>query len=223
VMIRAAQPLGACPGGRAPRQNWGKFEAHKWGGFTGRLDADDDGVLGRRHIEPDHVGSLGDDELRIVALALGFAPGKVDLLRTQEAPDILDLDIAQRSSQQWPRPAGITLGRHLIQQRQDAFVRLRRILRLGAPIARFVETRKPLLGIADPPLRDRTDGASNCASNRPTRYAVRSQKHDPSPQPQTPPRAPNDRDRRPPPSSKCQVSLQGCRSCILESRLIHQR
>ena len=37
-MIRAAQPLGACPGGRAPRQNWGKFEAHKWGGFTGRLE-----------------------------------------------------------------------------------------------------------------------------------------------------------------------------------------
>ncbi len=36
--IRAAQPLGACPGGRAPRQNWGKFEAHKWGGFTGRLE-----------------------------------------------------------------------------------------------------------------------------------------------------------------------------------------
>ena len=75
----------------------------------GLVDADDDGVLGRRHIEPDHVGSLGD-ELGIVALALGFAPGKVDLLRTQEAPDILDIDIAQRSSQQWPRPAGITLG-----------------------------------------------------------------------------------------------------------------
>ena len=67
--------------------------------------------------------------------------------------------------------------------------RLRRILRLGTPIARFVETRKPLLGIADPPLRDRTGGASNCASNRPARHAVRSQKHDPSPLPQTPPRA----------------------------------
>ena len=38
MMIRAAQPLGARPGGRAPRQNWGKFEAHKWGGFTGRLE-----------------------------------------------------------------------------------------------------------------------------------------------------------------------------------------
>ena len=35
-MIRAAQPPGACPGGRAPRQNWGKFEAHKWGGFNAR-------------------------------------------------------------------------------------------------------------------------------------------------------------------------------------------
>jgi hypothetical protein len=41
------------------------------------VEADDDGVLGRRHVEPDHVGSLGD-ELGIVALALGFAPGKVD-------------------------------------------------------------------------------------------------------------------------------------------------
>jgi hypothetical protein len=47
------------------------------------VDADDDGVLGRRHVERDHVGSLGD-ELGIVALAPGFAPGKVDLLRTQE-------------------------------------------------------------------------------------------------------------------------------------------
>ena len=40
------------------------------------VDADDDGVLGRRHVEPDHVGRLGD-ELGIVALAPGFAPGKV--------------------------------------------------------------------------------------------------------------------------------------------------
>jgi hypothetical protein len=52
-MIRAAQPLGARPGGRAPRQNWGKFEAHKWGGFTGRLEKEANGagpeliVLGR--------------------------------------------------------------------------------------------------------------------------------------------------------------------------------
>src|ERR1043165_1471431 len=92
------------------------------------VDADDDSVLGWRHVKPDHVGSLGD-ELGIVALAPGFAPGKVDLSRTQEAPDMLDIDITQCGSQQRPGPAGIAFGRHLIQQRQDAFVRLRRILR----------------------------------------------------------------------------------------------
>jgi len=148
------------------------------------VDADDDSVLGWRHVKPDHVGSLGD-ELGIVALAPGFAPGKVDLPRTQEAPDMLDIDITQCGSQQRPGPAGIAVGRPLIQQRQDAFVRLRRILRLGAPIARLVETRTPLLGIANPPLRDRAGRASNCTSNCPARHAVRSQKHDPSPLPQT--------------------------------------
>jgi hypothetical protein len=54
----------------------------------------------------------------------------------------------------------------------------------AAPIARLVETRKPLIGIADPPLRDRASRASNCTSNRAARHAVRSQKHDPSPPPQ---------------------------------------
>ena len=53
------------------------------------VDADDDRILGRRHVQPDHVGGLGG-KFGIVALAPGFAPGKVDLLRTQEAPDMLD-------------------------------------------------------------------------------------------------------------------------------------
>ena len=26
------------PEDRTPRQNWGKFKAHKWGGFTGRSE-----------------------------------------------------------------------------------------------------------------------------------------------------------------------------------------
>ena len=50
---RAAQPLGACPGGRAPRQNWGKFEAHKWGGFNARSQQVQE-ALGR---DP-HAGDL---------------------------------------------------------------------------------------------------------------------------------------------------------------------
>src|ERR1700675_2670468 len=50
------------------------------------IDADDNRVLRRSHVEPDHVSRLGS-ELRIVALAPGFAPGKVDFLGTQKAPN----------------------------------------------------------------------------------------------------------------------------------------
>ena len=78
------------------------------------IDADDNRVLGRSHVEPDHVGRLGG-ELRIVALAPGFAPSEVDLLGTQEAPDILHIDIAERRSQQRSRPAGIALRLRLVQ------------------------------------------------------------------------------------------------------------
>ena len=76
------------------------------------VNADDDRVLGRCQVEPDHIGGLGD-ELGIVALAPGLAPGEVDLLPAQEAPDILHIDIAERRSQQRPRPAGIARRRRL--------------------------------------------------------------------------------------------------------------
>jgi hypothetical protein len=46
------------------------------------------------HVQPNHVGSLGD-KLRIIALAAGFAPAEIDLLRAQEAPNLLLVDIAQ--------------------------------------------------------------------------------------------------------------------------------
>src|SRR5215218_8141227 len=61
------------------------------------VDADDDRILGRRHVQPDHVGGLGG-KFGIVALAPGFAPGKVDLVGAQEAPDILDTPSAAASN-----------------------------------------------------------------------------------------------------------------------------
>ena len=147
------------------------------------VDADDDRVLGRCHVEPDHIGGLGD-ELGIVALAPGLAPGEVDLLPAQEAPDILHIDIAERRSQQRPRPAGIARRRRLIQQRQDAFARCRCVLRLSAPVTGLVEARKSLLGIAHTPLRGRAGRAPDRPSNRSARHAVRCQQHNPRPLPQ---------------------------------------
>ncbi len=44
---RADQALGLIPEDRTPRQNWGKFEAHKWRGFTGRLEATCTRTFGR--------------------------------------------------------------------------------------------------------------------------------------------------------------------------------
>jgi hypothetical protein len=44
------------------------------------VNADDDGVLGWCHVEPDHIGGFGD-ERGIVALAPGFAPGEGVALR----------------------------------------------------------------------------------------------------------------------------------------------
>jgi hypothetical protein len=148
------------------------------------IDADDDRVLGRRHVQADHVGGLGG-ELRFVALAPGFAPGEVDLLGAQEAPDILDIDIAEPRGQQRSGPAGVALGRPLVQQRQDPFTRLRRVLRLGAPLTRLVETREPPFRIAHAPLGSRTGRASDFPPDRPAGHPAGRRQHDPCPLPQT--------------------------------------
>jgi hypothetical protein len=68
------------------------------------VDTRDDRVLRRRHVEPNHVGSLGD-ELGIVALTLGFAARESYLLHPQETPDILLMHVAQLSRNQRPGPA----------------------------------------------------------------------------------------------------------------------
>jgi hypothetical protein len=82
------------------------------------VNADDDRVLGRRQIEPDDVGSLGS-KLGIVAFAPGFAPREVNLVSTQEPPDILDIDVAECLGQERPTPAAIALRRRLIQKRPE--------------------------------------------------------------------------------------------------------
>jgi hypothetical protein len=74
---------GSCPGGRAPRQNWGKFEAHKWGGFTGRLDKLKQHADGDRQFKV--LGAVLDHGLAAVeaacaeALGAGIASGDVIL------------------------------------------------------------------------------------------------------------------------------------------------
>src|SRR5258708_27002253 len=144
------------------------------------VDADDNRVLGRRHVEPDYVGGLGY-ERGILALAPGFASGEVDLLGAQEAPDILDIDIAERRGQERPRPAAISLRRGLIQQHQNAPASLRRVLRRGTSVTRLVETGEPSVAITHTPLLCRAGRAADPPSDRPPCHAVLRQHNRPGP------------------------------------------
>ena len=65
------------------------------------VDGEHDGVLGRRHIEPDNLRRIGG-KFGIVAEAPRLAPGKVDLLTPQETPDILDIDVAEALARSGP-------------------------------------------------------------------------------------------------------------------------
>ena len=94
------------------------------------VDADDDRVLGRRHVQPDHVGRLGG-ELGIVALAPGLAPVQVDLLRAQKAPDLLLVHVAQFGRDQRSGPARKPGRRRAIQNRQDTPAGLDAVLGRG--------------------------------------------------------------------------------------------
>jgi hypothetical protein len=141
------------------------------------VNADDDRVLRRRHVEPDHVGSLGDE----LGVAPGFAPGEVDLLLAQEAPDLLLMHVAKRFGDQRSRPTRKTLGRRLIQQRQNAPASLRPVLarRPGSYLVR--QPGKPLVRKATPPAANRPRHRPHLARDRTRRAILGRQQHDPCP------------------------------------------
>src|ERR1700750_2275987 len=59
------------------------------------------------HVEADDVGGFAD-KLRVIALAPGLAAGQIDLLRSQETPDILLMNVAEFARQQQrSRPVGV--------------------------------------------------------------------------------------------------------------------
>src|SRR5246127_751893 len=77
------------------------------------VDADHNRILGWRHVEPDYIGRLSD-KFGVIALTPGLAPGEVNLLCAQKAPDngvirqmlddIIANDIAQAISIPIPAP-----------------------------------------------------------------------------------------------------------------------
>ena len=78
-----------------------------------------DGVVGRGHIERNTLGRLGR-EFGIVADAPGFASREINLVRAQEAPDILNVNVAERLGDQRTAPVGAAVRRSRIKHGQDA-------------------------------------------------------------------------------------------------------
>ncbi len=144
------------------------------------INANDNRVLGRRHIEADHVRGLGHERW-IIALAPGFAPGEIDLVLPQHAPDVLLMHIAEVLGDQRCSPAGITFGHRLVQHREDAPVSLRRIdLGLPRPLA-VLEPFQAFICKAVPPRADDRLFDPNHPRNRPRARPFRRQQYDPRP------------------------------------------
>ena len=78
------------------------------------VDTENNRLDGRIDIKPDHIGGFRH-ERRVVALAPRLAGGKVDSVLAQEAPDILNINVAQCLGQQRTRLLGVALRRRLIQ------------------------------------------------------------------------------------------------------------
>src|SRR6266852_211706 len=91
---------------------------------------------------------------KVVALAPRLAGGKIDIVLAQEAPDILNINVAQGFGQQRTGPAGIAVRRRLVQKRQNALVRSLAVDRLLARPRPVLQPTKTVLGKAPPPVAD---------------------------------------------------------------------
>jgi hypothetical protein len=89
---------------------------------------------------------------RIVALTPGLARSQIDLVLAQKAPNILNINIFQRLSQQRTRPPGIALGRWPIQECQNAPVRRLTVNRLLARSRAIFKAGQAVIGKAPPPM-----------------------------------------------------------------------
>src|SRR5207237_4231364 len=133
------------------------------------VDRQHDGILRRVEVEADNLGGLGD-KVRIVALTPGLARRKIDLVRAQEAPDVLIRHIAQLARQQRCRPTAVARRRRLIEQRQDALAGIgsvtrswsgpRQVVQPGQAVARKTRPPSGSPGPAKCPVRPLSSGSN---------------------------------------------------------------
>src|ERR1700757_4788983 len=117
------------------------------------VHAEHNGLRRWGDIEANDIGGFGR-KVRVVALTPGLASREVNLVAAQEPPDILDVNIAQRSGHQGPGPAREPVRRRFVQQLQNPLVGGLRIDRLLARPRLVLQPFKAMVGIAMPPKAD---------------------------------------------------------------------
>lgn len=139
------------------------------------------GLRGRGDVEANNIGGFGG-KIRVVALAPCLASREVHLVAAQEAPDILDVNIAQRLGQYTAAPARKPLRRQLVQQLRNPLVGGLRIDRLLARTRIVLQLFKAMIGMVVPPNADNPRlgsdffraGATPSAANRTVRARFKS-------------------------------------------------
>jgi hypothetical protein len=141
------------------------------------VDAQNDGILGRRQVEADDIGRLGG-ELGVVALAPRLLSVQIDPLVTQEAPDLLFVNVAKLGRDQRPHPACEPRRRRTFQDRQDAAAGLGGVLRLRSGTRLVGQPGQALAGIARAPGAHRVGHHSKLIGYRARRAPLSSQQDD---------------------------------------------
>src|SRR5467141_2395171 len=144
------------------------------------VHAQHNGLLGRGDVNANNIGGFGR-KVRVVALTPGLASREVNLVAAQEPPDILDVNIAQRSRQQRPGPACEPVWRRFIQQLQNPLIGGLRIDRLLARPRLVLQPFKAMVGIAMPPKADNPRLDPNFLGNRAGAAPGRRQQNYPRP------------------------------------------
>ena len=141
------------------------------------VDTENNRLGGRIDIEADHIGGFRH-ELGVVALAPGFAGDKVDIVLAQEAPDILNVNVAQCLGQQRTRPPGIA--REAAAYPEAPECACSSPCRRSAscpPVDRSFSPPKAVVGKAPPPVADNPRLNAHFLGDRTRAATVSRQQH----------------------------------------------
>ena len=116
----------------------------------------------------DHIGGLGG-KLRIIALAPRLLTGNIDLVRAQDTPNLLLVNVAQFGRDQPAHPARISRRRGTFQHCQNASGSLSGVLRLRARARLVGQARQSFAGITSPPSAHCVRHHIEIFGNRPRR------------------------------------------------------